>query len=148
MKTHAPASLPVGSLLSSLWLFAILNVLFRDVHEMAEASTIEGILAGTMNGRPVTEEALFFGAFAVEILIAMTLLSRLARPSVARWLNLLAAPAAALGVLAFAPNDPDDVVFAAFQIGAFATIFVVASRWRTGVTAGARRTARASSGTA
>jgi len=118
-----------GRTLSLLWLFAILNILFRDIHEMTMAGTISEILSGRMNGNPVTEGALFAGAFAVELLLLAMLLSNLLVPKAARLLNLVLAPVAIGGVLFGVPNDPDDYFFATVEIFTFALIFVLSWNW-------------------
>ncbi|WP_373635086.1 DUF6326 family protein [Yoonia sp. SS1-5] len=120
-----------GKILSLLWLFAILNMLFRDIHEMTMAATINEILSGYVNGNPMSESVLFFGAFAVELLLLVFLLSGLLAPYWARLLNLVMVPVAILGTFYIAPNDPDDYFFAVVEICAFITIFVMAWRWQT-----------------
>ncbi len=120
-----------GKTITLLWLFAILNTLFRDIHQLVVASTIEDILAGHMNGNPVTEGALFIGAFAVELLLLGMLLSQLLRPSHARIFNLAVAPIAFAGTFVVPPTDLDDYFFATVVLATFATIFVLAWKWRT-----------------
>lgn len=61
--------LPMGLKLSMLWLFAILNAVFRDIHELTMAGTIEEILTGQMNGAPMSEGLLVVGAFLVELFL-------------------------------------------------------------------------------
>lgn len=120
----------MGPMLTLLWLFAVLNILFRDIHEMVEADTINDILAGHMNGAPVTEGALLAGAFAVELILLALLLSSVLTPLRARRFNLLAAPLAMAGSLYVPPGDPDDVVFAIVVMATFLAIFVLAWRWQ------------------
>lgn len=121
----------LGKTLSLLWLFAILNILFRDIHEMSTASAVNEILSGHVSGRPVTEEALLIGGFAVELLLLAFLLSALLPPPTAKRINLAFAPLAIIGVLCGAPSDLDDYFFAAVEIATFATITVMAWLWRT-----------------
>ncbi|MEM7059487.1 MAG: DUF6326 family protein [Pseudomonadota bacterium] len=131
----SPAPASMGRALSLLWLFAILNVLFRDIHEMTTASTINEILSGHLNGVPVTEGALLVGAVLVELLLLAFLLSSVLPSNLSRRLNLMLAPLAVFGVTFGAPNDPDDYFFAAVQIGTFAVIFTFALRWDTSISA-------------
>lgn len=125
----APQPERFGQTLSLLWLFAILNILFRDVHEMTMASTITEILSGTVAGNPVTEAVLLAGAFAVELLLLGFLLSALLARTWARLLNLILAPIAIAGTFSVPPADPDDTFFAAVEVLTFATIFTLAWRW-------------------
>lgn len=122
--------LPTGVKLSFLWLFAMLNMLFRDVHELTMAGTIEEILTGHLNGAAMSEGLLVVGAVLVELLMLGFLLSSLLRPKAARWLNLILAPIAALGVVAARPSDPDDFIFAAIEIVTFCVIWRIAQQWK------------------
>lgn len=113
------------------WLFAILNVLFRDVHELTTASAINEILSGFVNGNPVTEEVLFAAAFAVELLLLAFLLSSLLAPRAARMINLFLAPLAIVGTVFSAPGDLDDYFFAFVTVLTYAAIFVLCWNWKT-----------------
>ncbi|MFY0682334.1 MAG: hypothetical protein JXR13_17305 [Thalassovita sp.] len=123
------SDLPTGTKLSLLWLFAILNIVFRDLHELTMASTIEEILTGHLNGAPMSEGLLVVGAFLVELLLLGFLLSSLLRPKLARWINLVLAPIAILGTLAAQPSDPDDYIFAVIEIATFCAIWWIARGW-------------------
>ncbi len=115
--------------LSLLWLFAILNMVFRDIHEFTMASTLNEILSGTINGNPMSETVLLYGAFAVEILLLGFLLSAVLPARWARNLNLVLVPAAIAGMFVVPPADPDDIFFAIVEICALAAAFVLAWRW-------------------
>ena len=119
-----------GKVLSSLWLFVILNGLFRDMHELAVASTIEEILAGRMNGAPVTDGALLAGAAVIQVLLLGMLLSSLLKPRAARWLNLVVPPLMAFAMFFAPPNDPDDYVFYTIMVGTLLAISFIAWNWR------------------
>lgn len=115
--------------LSLLWLFAILNMVFRDIHEFTMADTINEVLSGTVNGNPMSETVLLFGAFAVELLLLGFLLSAVLPKRWARGLNLVLVPLAVAGVFSMPPADPDDLFFALVELCAFVTAFVLAWRW-------------------
>jgi hypothetical protein len=119
----------LGHTLSLLWLFAILNMLFRDIHEMTMASTINEILSGYVAGNLMSEGVLLAGAFAVEILLLAFLLSSLLAPYWSRLLNLALVPVAIVGTFYVTPSDPDDYFFAFVEVCAFIVIFVLAWRW-------------------
>ena len=116
-------------ILSGLWLFINLNILFRDVHELIMARAIKEILSGKLNGTVVTEELMLFGAFVVEILIAMTFLSRVLPRATNRWLNIVIAPVVLAGIITTSPNDMDDIFFQFVQAIAVCAIFVLAITW-------------------
>ena len=135
MKTTSHA--PTGATLSHLWLFSMLNMLFRDVHELTMASTIAEISSGYLNGVKMTEGLLFAGGLIVELLMLGMLLSRVLRPKWSRILNLVLPPVAILGTIAANPSDPDDYFYAVIEIAAFCAIFFIALRWRVPETADA-----------
>ncbi|WP_147114792.1 DUF6326 family protein [Tateyamaria sp. syn59] len=118
--------------LAVLWLFAILNMVFRDIHEFTMASTINEILSGNVNGNPMSETVLLFGAIAVELLLLAFLLTALLPTRWSRALNLTLVPVAVAGMFFIPPADPDDYFFAAVELCAFAAIFTLAWRWNTG----------------
>lgn len=131
MPHHPLSHSERGKTISALWLFAILNTLFRDIHQLVVESTIREILNGHMNGTPVTEAALFAGAFAVELIFLAMLLSRILWPSHARVFNLVVVPLAALGTFIAPPTDLDDYFFATVTLATFAFIFGLAWGWKT-----------------
>ncbi|WP_298838517.1 DUF6326 family protein [uncultured Roseobacter sp.] len=116
--------------LSLLWLFAILNMVFRDIHEFTMASTLNEILSENINGNPMSETVLLFGAFAVELLLLGFLLTALLPPRASRTLNLVLVPVAVAGMLYIPPADPDDIFFAVVQLCAFAAAFALTWRWQ------------------
>ena len=61
------------ALLLTLWIFVILNIIFRELHEFFRAGMIEEINTGT----PVSEQMMLIGGIMVEIPILMVLLSRI-----------------------------------------------------------------------
>ena len=128
-KPHDPNIL--GDTISRLWVFTLFTMVFRDIHEMATASTMQGILEGTYEGNPVTEAGLFFGGVALVILLLTSLLSVLLKPYAARRLNLAVAPIALGGIIYLVPNDPDDYLLGGASAIAVLTIFVSSWCWQT-----------------
>jgi len=128
-KPHDPNTL--GDMISRLWVFTLFTMVFRDIHEMATASTIQGILEGTYEGNPVTEAGLFFGGVALVILLLTSLLSVLLKPYAARRLNLAIAPIALGGIFYLVPNDPDDYLLGGASAIAVMTIFITSWFWKT-----------------
>jgi hypothetical protein len=54
------------TLLSALWLFILLNIIFRDIHQFVLASHLEMLLTGYYNGIEITEELMLLGGFLVQ----------------------------------------------------------------------------------
>ena len=63
------------ALLSSLWLFVLLNLIFRDIHEIVKAEFLTDALNGIYNGREVTEAMFLLGGIIVEVPVAMMLMA-------------------------------------------------------------------------
>lgn len=120
-------------LLSTLWIFVLLNILFRDVHELFRPGVLDAMASGVMNGREVTEQVMLAGAIAVELMIVMVILSQILPQSLARWGNLAIAAIAALGQISLGTNDLDDGFFLIMELAGLAGIFYLAITWRKNV---------------
>lgn len=128
-KPHDPATF--GDTISRIWTFALFCMVFRDIHEMTTASTIQGILEGTYEGNPVNDAGLVFGGFALILMLLSALLSPLLEPYIAKRLNLVMAPLAFGGMFYLFPNDPDDYLLGGVTALAILAIFVISLGWRT-----------------
>lgn len=120
-----------GETISRLWTFALFCMVFRDIHEMATASTIHGILEGTYEGNPVNDAGLVFGGFALILMLLTALLSPTLKPYAAKRLNLIMAPLAFGGMFYLLPNDPDDFLLGGVTAIAILSIFTISLVWRT-----------------
>ena len=54
------------SLLSVLWLFILLNIIFRDIHQFVLASHLQMLLTGHYNGIEITEDLMLLGGVLVQ----------------------------------------------------------------------------------
>ncbi len=116
-------------LFSTLWLFLLLNIIFRDIHELVTAEALQEIMTGVVNGTPVTEGLLLLGAFIVEVPIVMVLLSRVLRYRVNRWANIIAGAATLMIVVTSALTDLDDGFFIIVESVTLLVIIWLAWRW-------------------
>jgi len=116
-------------LFSTLWLFVLLNVIFRDIHEFIKAEFIEQILTGVVNGTQITEGLMLMGAIMIEIPIAMVLLSRILKYRENRWANIIAGVLNIAIIIGNGPGDYDDMFFAAVEIAALLAIIWFAWNW-------------------
>ncbi|GCE76203.1 DUF6326 family protein [Cellulomonas biazotea] len=73
------------TLVSSLWLFAVLCYLYCDVLGLFHTEDLAAILTGEINGIALTQTFLLGAALLMTIPITMVLLSRVAPHPVARW---------------------------------------------------------------
>ncbi len=119
-----------GETISRLWTFALFCMVFRDIHEMATASTIYGILEGTYEGNPVNDAGLVFGGVALILMLLTALLSPSLKPYAAKRLNLIMAPLAFGGMFYLFPNDPDDYLLGGVTAVAILAIFTISLVWR------------------
>ncbi len=95
------------ALLSTLWIFILFNMIFRDLHQFASEGFIQEIMA-----LEVSQEMVLVFGFILEIPIAMVLLSRILTDKINKWANLIAAVITQLGLLSSLPGaDMDDIFF-------------------------------------
>lgn len=116
--------------LSALWLFILLNIIFRDIHQFTMKSHLEMLLTGIYNGTPVTEELILLGGFLVEIPILMCLLSLLLLRKWSRPLNLIASVLTIGVLLAEPPSDLDDTFFKIIEFATIMWIMWTAWKWK------------------
>ena len=81
---RANAKLDVRGKLSSLWIFVLINMLFRDMHEFARVGFLEGILEANANGTQASDGMLLIAGIVLELAIAMIILSRFLNVRLAR----------------------------------------------------------------
>ena len=116
--------------LSTLWIFYLLNTIFRDIHEFVEPGFLEEVMTGTFNGTQITEHLMLLGGFMVEVPIAMVLLSRLLPYGANRWANIIAAVITISFEMMNGTTDLDDTFHMFIEIAALSFIIWSAWRWR------------------
>ncbi|WP_343486150.1 DUF6326 family protein [Allomuricauda sp. d1] len=111
-------------LLSTLWIFILLNMIFRDLHQFASEGFIEEIMS-----LKISEELLLVYGFVLEIPILMVVLSRILNDKANKWANTIAVLITGLGMLsALASADMDDIFFTIMEFAAFTGIIIIAFR--------------------
>ena len=115
--------------LSTLWIFVLLNVIFRDIHELFRPELLEEMMAGVVNGVHITDELLLLGGIGMEILIAMVILSRVLPCRINRWANIIVGPISIPLVLSSGIHDLDDMFFFGIEIVALLLIAWLAWKW-------------------
>ena len=53
------------AVLSALWIFFLLNMLFRDIHELFRPGLLEEMMTGIVNGTHITDQALLGASIAL-----------------------------------------------------------------------------------
>ena len=115
--------------LSALWLFILLNIIFRDLHQFANKPFLEMLLTGTYNGIEVTEELMLLGGFLAEVPIAMVLFSLLLTRRIGRPVTFVAAFITTATLVSSAPSDMDDVFHLVIELAAMVAILWTAWSW-------------------
>jgi len=123
-------TLDVRHKLSALWLFVLLNIIFRDFHQFALKSHLEMVMSGYYNGVEITDELMLLGGILAEVPIAMVLLSLLLSRQVIRLLTVPAVLITGGTLLSSPPTDMDDVFFLVFELVALVEILRSAWLWR------------------
>jgi hypothetical protein len=116
------------ALLSALWMFVLLNFIFRDLHEIVKAEFLADALNGIYDGREVTEAMFLLGGIIVEVPIMMMLMSWVLPLRANRRANVIVAPLFGL-ILIGAPGDLDDYFHIGLMMIALAIIVWQAWSW-------------------
>jgi hypothetical protein len=79
------------TLLSYLWLFALLNYLYCDIVSLMDSGLLKQYIKGQVNGMIISQEFLLAASILMEIPVAMILISRFANDKLSLWSNRIAA---------------------------------------------------------
>jgi len=115
--------------LSALWLFILLNIIFRDIHQFGLKSHLEMLLTGYYNGVEITDTLMLFGGFLAEVPIAMVLFSLLLTRRIGRPVTFVAAFITTATLVSSAPSDMDDVFHLVIELAAMVAILRTAWSW-------------------
>ena len=115
------------ALLSLLWVFFLLNVIFRDIHQFLSPGYMDMVIAGEILGQQFTDELLLYGGFAVEIMLIMVIAPVVLPRLALRIVNPIAALFATGLILFTPPIDPADVFF--LVIGIVTLVAIVWIGW-------------------
>ena len=121
MQSRTPPQDP-RTLLSALWVFFLMNIIFRDIHQFLSPGYMDWVIAGEMFGRQITDELLLYGGFAVEVMIIMVIVPHILPRRAVRIVNTVAAVFTVALVLFTPPIDPDDVFFLVVGLATLAAI--------------------------
>ena len=120
-------------MLSTLWLFAMLNYTYGDVVTLMDPVYLKGLIAtGAVGGLQITQGFLLGASIFQEIPIAMVLLSRILKYRANRWANIIAGTimtVALIVTLFVAVPTLHYVFFSIIEIACTAFIVWYAWRW-------------------
>ena len=120
-------------LLSTLWIFAVLNYLYADVFSLMNPTRLDEFMNGVVGGMTITPMFLFIGGVLMETAIVMVLLSRIIKYKWNRITNILAGIIHTLAVLAslfVGTAEMFYVFFALIEIATTSYIIFLAWTWK------------------
>ena len=121
------------ALLSTLWIFVVLNYLYCDVASLMDAGSLKQYLAGNVGGMEMTQGFLLGAAILMEISISMVLLSRVLKYKANRWANIIAGTITTVVQLLTLVADSAAMYywfFSVIEIASTAAIVWIAWNWR------------------
>ena len=119
------------TVLSTLWIFLLLNIFARDIHELGRPGMLEQMMAGVIDGVKITEGLMLIGGIMIEIPVLMVLLSQVLPFRISRWANIGAGILTMLITLSVNLNpDLDNMFFLAIKLAALSGVIWVAWRWK------------------
>ena len=119
------------TLLSTLWIFVILNMFARDIHELGRPGMLEQVMSGVVDGVIITEGLMLLGGLMFEIFLIMVVLSQVLKYKINRCVNMIVGLIAiAIVVMTNLSPDLDNIFFMIVEIIALVTIIGIAWRWK------------------
>ncbi|AFY55373.1 hypothetical protein Riv7116_2876 [Rivularia sp. PCC 7116] len=129
ISNHKTIGMDIKALLSTLWIFVLFNMIFRDLHEFGRPGFLEEIMTGIVNGVQITEGLMLIGGIMAEIPISMVLLSRVLKYKINRWANIIAGAITIAIIIQNGVGDLDDMFFATIEIVSLSVIVWCAWKW-------------------
>ncbi len=117
--------------ISTLWIFVVLNYLYCDVMGLMNPAMLSQYLSGNVEGMKIDESFLIKAAILMEIPIAMVLLSRVLTYKVNRWANIIAGSimTVVMIVTMFIGSGPTMYYLFFGTIEIFTTLFIIWYAW-------------------
>lgn len=120
-------------LLSTMWIFVVLNYLYCDVLSLMDSHLLKQLLTGVVEGMPMTQGFLLGASVLMEISIAMVLLSRILKFKANRLVNMIAGIITTVVQIAslFLGTPTMYYIFFSFiEISSTFLIFLIALKWQ------------------
>lgn len=119
---------------STLWIFALFNYVYADIHSLIDPTTLREIMTGYVGSLQITQGFLLGSAILIETAIGMVLLSRVLQDRANRWANIVMGVlhTAAVMVSVFAGGTTPAlyyIFFATIEIVCTSLIVWYAWRW-------------------
>ena len=119
------------TVLSTLWIFVLLNLFAKDIHELGRPGMLKQIMTGVVDGVTITEELMLLGGVMFEIPILMVLLSQILPYKINRRANI-GGGALTIMIEVYSNLNPDldNVFFLVIKILALLGVIWVAWKWK------------------
>ncbi len=114
---------------SALWIFVLLNIIFRDIHELFRPGFLAEMMTGTVNGVQLTEETMLMAGILLEIPILMVVLPWILPYRINRWANIIVGIIGLMFIATTDRHDLDDMFFAAVEVVTALIIIWLAWTW-------------------
>ena len=96
----ASSSIDRSVILSTLWIFYVLNIIYADVLNLMGSEANTGSKDAELINSLMSPEMLLFSAIFLELAIVMVILSRALKHGINRWANVVIATLHTLGLAA------------------------------------------------
>ena len=119
------------TLLSTLWIFVILNIFARDIHELGRPGMLEQVMSGVVDGVTITPGLMLLGGIMFEVFLVMVVLSQVLKHRTNRCVNMIMGLIAiAIVVMTNLSPDLDNIFFMIIEIITLVSIIGIAWRWK------------------
>ena len=133
MNTNiSSAKLNKKALISTIWIFVVLNYLYCDVMSLMDSNLLSQYLTGSLDGMAITDGFLLGAAVLMEISMSMVLLSRILPYKANRIANIIAGTITTLVQIAtlFVGKSTMYYLFCSFfEIVGTASVVWLAIKW-------------------
>jgi glucan phosphoethanolaminetransferase (alkaline phosphatase superfamily) len=119
------------TLLSTLWIFVVLNLFARDLHELGRPGMLEQMMSGVVDGVTITPGLMLLGGIMIEIFLVMVVLSQVLKYQVNRCANMIVGLIAmVIVVMTNLSPDLDNIFFMIIEMVTLGAIIRIAWRWK------------------
>jgi hypothetical protein len=119
-------------ILSTLWIFVVLNYLYCDVVSLMDSNLLQQYLSGTVGGMQLSQRFLLGASVLMEISIAMVFLSRILKYRANRVINIIAGVLTTIVQILTLIGTPTMyyIFFSAIEITGTIAISIIAYKWK------------------
>ncbi len=128
-STTSPKKIDTKVLLSTLWIVVMINMLKADILSLYIPGSAEELAQTAANTGTPIPQLMLGGAIMMEISIVMIILSRVLKPSLNRWVNILASVITIVFVVGGGVSYLHYILIATVEVICLVLIIWFAWRW-------------------